>query len=185
MVITIIGILVGLLLPGVQRVRGGESGEVRNPNSLRWRAHYHVEHGSFPPGVQQTSAPRLVGYRSNVVRLPASALEQDSLYRQWDFNVPLNNTVGGTSARTATILLILLCLGPNSNNPVFEQQRLVLRPHELWRKRRQPRLRSDMQRWTVSSRQPVRLRSRRVEPKPVTIEQVSDGLSNTFLFGER
>jgi prepilin-type N-terminal cleavage/methylation domain-containing protein/prepilin-type processing-associated H-X9-DG protein len=127
-VIAIIAVLVGLLLPAVQKVRAAAA-RVQCANNLKQlglAAHnYHDSNQSFPPGVNQAkylSAPQYRGYTLFVYLLPY--LEQDTLYRQWDFTTPLNNTSGGTSARTATILRVLLCPADIiPQNPVTSQGR--------------------------------------------------------------
>jgi prepilin-type N-terminal cleavage/methylation domain-containing protein/prepilin-type processing-associated H-X9-DG protein len=127
-VMAIIAVLIGLLLPAVQKVREAAN-RMRCANNLKQlglAAHnYHDSCQAFPRGVNQSvypSAPQYRGYTLFVYLLPY--LEQDNLYRQWDFTTPLNNTSGGTSARTATVLRVLVC--PSDvvpQNPVTSQGR--------------------------------------------------------------
>src|SRR5439155_8583988 len=107
-VIAIIALLIGLLLPAVQKVRdaAARSQCQNNLKQLALAAHnYHNDRKAFPPGVYQlpfAAPPKFRGVTLFVYLLPY--LEQDNLFRGWDFTDPLNNTVGGTNSRTATVL---------------------------------------------------------------------------------
>jgi prepilin-type N-terminal cleavage/methylation domain-containing protein/prepilin-type processing-associated H-X9-DG protein len=102
-VIAIIAILIGLLLPAVQRVREAAS-RMRCQNNLKQCAiglhHYHDVHSRFP-GATEQNATR---YTSLFVEL-LPYVEQDSLYKQWDFATPLSNASG----RAATVIRTYLC----------------------------------------------------------------------------
>jgi prepilin-type N-terminal cleavage/methylation domain-containing protein/prepilin-type processing-associated H-X9-DG protein len=189
-VIAIIGILVGLLLPGVQKVREAANRAkcASNLKQIALAAHnYNSQNGSFPPGVQQYMAPPPIAYRTVslfVFLLPH--LEMDSLYRQWDMNAPINNTNGGTSARTATVLPILVC--PSDyipKNPILNSNGwyygLTSYGGNGGSRAYDPTYATvdGMFSTTGSASQPA------PNQMPVTVEQVTDGLSNTFLFGER
>src|SRR5690242_20927978 len=82
-VIAIIAILIGLLLPAVQKVREAAS-RMKCQNNLKQialAAHaYHDTNTRFP-GATQTSGGR---YSSLFVEL-LPHIEQDPLYKQWDF----------------------------------------------------------------------------------------------------
>ncbi len=127
-VIAIIAVLMGLLVPAVQKVRAAAA-RLQCANHLKQLGlathSYHDSYQRFPPGVNQSlysSSPQYRGYTLFVYLLPY--LEQDNLYQPWDFTSPLNNTSGGTDARTATVLRVLLC--PSDvipQNPVTSQDR--------------------------------------------------------------
>jgi prepilin-type N-terminal cleavage/methylation domain-containing protein/prepilin-type processing-associated H-X9-DG protein len=189
-VIAIIGVLVGLLLPGVQKVREAAKRVkcASNLKQLALAAHnYNVQNGSFPPGVHQDMAPAPVAYRTvSVFVYLLPHLEMDTLYRQWDFNTPLNNTAGGASAFTATVLPILVC--PSDylpKNPVVSSNGwyygLTSYGGNGGSRAYDPIYASvdGMFSTTGPASQPAQ------NQMPVTVEQVLDGLSNTFLFGER
>lgn len=122
-VIAIIAVLIGLLVPAVQKVREAAS-RMKCSNQLKQlglAAHnYHNDRGSFPPGVYQlpfAAAPKYRGVTLFVELLPY--LEQDNLARGWDRIDPINNTAGGKASRTATVLPGLVCPSDTIlNNPV-------------------------------------------------------------------
>jgi prepilin-type N-terminal cleavage/methylation domain-containing protein len=189
-VIAIIGILVALLLPAIQQAR--ESSRRSSCQSklrqLGFAAHnFHDENGSFPPGVYQLSfaaAPKFRGVTLFVRLLPY--MEQNTLAQGWDHVDPLNNTVGGTKSRTATRLALLVC--PSDvipQNPVD----------------------SGSNRWYGITSYGGNGGSRSYDPQfatndgifhvigpgsqtnptgqPIRMPEVTDGLSQTILFGER
>ncbi len=102
-VIAIIAILIGLLLPAVQKVReaGSRLRCQNNMKQLGLAAHsYHDGNGRFPGGIEQGG----IRYSSLFVEL-LPHIEQDPLHKQWDFANPAAN--GG--ARAGTIIKTYLC----------------------------------------------------------------------------
>src|SRR5262245_15254994 len=90
-VIAIIAVLIGLLLPAVQKVREAAA-RTQCRNNLKQIGiafhNYHSAQGSFPPGFASQAAsvdgPSLgPGWGWGAYLLPY--LEQDNLYRQIDF----------------------------------------------------------------------------------------------------
>jgi prepilin-type N-terminal cleavage/methylation domain-containing protein/prepilin-type processing-associated H-X9-DG protein len=112
-VIAIIAILIGLLLPAVQKVREA-AGRVRCLNNLKQVAlathHYHDATGRLPTGaslpVDVRGAPTR-GTNLWVELLPH--FEQDNLRKKWDTNDNRTNVAGGRNATQAQIIQILLC----------------------------------------------------------------------------
>lgn len=102
-VIAIIAILIGLLLPAVQKVREAAS-RMRCSNNLKQCAlglhGYHDSYGRFPGAVEQGGSR----YSSLFVEL-LPHIEQDPLYRQWDFTTPLTNASG----RAAIVIKTYIC----------------------------------------------------------------------------
>jgi prepilin-type N-terminal cleavage/methylation domain-containing protein/prepilin-type processing-associated H-X9-DG protein len=111
-VIAIIAVLVGLLLPAVQKVRDAAA-RMSCQNNLKQIGlalhNYHDAHEHFPPGAQQDvfKTPRVDlnyvrGTTWMVFILPD--MEQDNVYKQYDFTQPyyaeINNLVGNIKVKT-------------------------------------------------------------------------------------
>jgi prepilin-type N-terminal cleavage/methylation domain-containing protein/prepilin-type processing-associated H-X9-DG protein len=189
-VIAIIGVLVSLLLPAVQAARES-SRRTRCVNQVRQLAlaahNFHDVNDRFPPGVMQlkfNGAPQFRGVSLFVKLLPY--LEQANLASNWDESDPLTNTVGGATAKTAAKLPVLLCPSDYlSRNPID----------------------TGSDRWYGLTNYGGNGGSRSYDPQfatndgvffvigsgsqtapggqAVRMSEVSDGLSNTILFGER
>jgi prepilin-type N-terminal cleavage/methylation domain-containing protein/prepilin-type processing-associated H-X9-DG protein len=94
-VIAIIGVLVGLLLPAVQKVREAANRTrcVNNLKQMGLALHsYHDALTSFPPGYSASAAypDTTPGWGWPAFILPY--IEQDNLYRQIDFSQPIQST---------------------------------------------------------------------------------------------
>jgi prepilin-type N-terminal cleavage/methylation domain-containing protein/prepilin-type processing-associated H-X9-DG protein len=123
-VIAIIAVLIGLLLPAVQKVREAAArlSCSNNLKQIALAAHgYHGAKDRFPTGAR---LPVDVGGRPTggtnlwVELLPH--LEQDNLYKRWDFNDNSNNVAGGRNATTAQVIKILVCPSDGLPEPVVE-----------------------------------------------------------------
>jgi prepilin-type N-terminal cleavage/methylation domain-containing protein/prepilin-type processing-associated H-X9-DG protein len=112
-VIAIIAILIGLLLPAVQKVREAAARAtcVNNLKQIALAAHnYHGANSQFPVG---SRLPTLVAGRptrgTNVWIELLPYIEQNNLYRKWDNNDNSKNNQGGMNANTAQVIPLLLC----------------------------------------------------------------------------
>jgi prepilin-type N-terminal cleavage/methylation domain-containing protein/prepilin-type processing-associated H-X9-DG protein len=188
-VIAIIAVLMGLLLPAVQKVRAAahRTSCQNNLKQLALASHsYHSTYATFPPGMQQALYPDPPGFRGYslfIYLLPY--LGQDNLYRSWDFGDPLNNAAGGARARTAVVLPGLLCpsdLVPT--NPVtFRERMYALTSYggNGGRRSFDPGAASTdgIFHTTGPGSLPV------ANQTSVTLGEITDGTANTLLFGER
>jgi prepilin-type N-terminal cleavage/methylation domain-containing protein len=103
-VLAIIAVLIGLLLPAVQKVREAANRAecLNNLKQIALAAHnFHDTTGRFPTGVR---LPVFVGVRPT----GAPYFEQDNLYRQWDY-IDNRNNVGGKDGTSAQVIKVLLC----------------------------------------------------------------------------
>jgi prepilin-type N-terminal cleavage/methylation domain-containing protein/prepilin-type processing-associated H-X9-DG protein len=110
-VIAILAILIGLLLPAVQKVREAAN-RGRCQNNLKQMGlalhHYHDVHARFPPAKINSGTsnlgtvtpsfyptdPLYYAYNHTGFLLLLPYLEQENLYRQYDFSYPSCNSAG-------------------------------------------------------------------------------------------
>jgi prepilin-type N-terminal cleavage/methylation domain-containing protein/prepilin-type processing-associated H-X9-DG protein len=110
-VIAIIAILIGLLLPAVQKVRDAAA-RMECANHLKQlgvAVHaYENVHKAFPLGCEMM--PGLNNTKSTFFIQLLPYVEQGALYAQWDFNNPANNvTSSPVTSRAATPIATFLC----------------------------------------------------------------------------
>ncbi len=185
-VIAIIAVLIGLLLPAVQQIRAAAA-RLKCQNNLKQLAlathNYHDAVGRFPPGLER------VGDNGRHTTLFVELLpnvEQDALYRSWDFAVPMNNLQGGTGSRAATMLSILLCPVDDYNqNPVFAGGNAYASLTSYagnggTRSMIPANARADGMFFMTGA-----LALPRPNARAVKMADVHDGLSNTLMLGER
>jgi len=186
-VIAIIAILIGLLLPAVQKVReAANRGKcLNNLKQLVLAAHnYHDVNKSFPGATYLYSVsamPPTQGYTVFVSLLPF--LEQQNIYQVWNFTDPRLN--GATSASPAAMVLsVLVC---PSDYLVQNPYPAPKPPGTFWGitsyggnggSQAYPLASDDGIFYAVGPASSPVL-------SPVQMANVTDGLSNTLLFGER
>jgi prepilin-type N-terminal cleavage/methylation domain-containing protein/prepilin-type processing-associated H-X9-DG protein len=121
-VIAIIAVLIGLLLPAVQKVREAANRAqcLNNLKQIALATHdYHDTYQRFPIGWHK---PDIVDGRPTggtnlwIELLPY--IEQDNLYRRWDNYDDRNNVAGGTNAVQAQVIKLLLCPSDPLPQPV-------------------------------------------------------------------
>jgi prepilin-type N-terminal cleavage/methylation domain-containing protein/prepilin-type processing-associated H-X9-DG protein len=95
-VIAIIAILIGLLLPAVQKIRDSAA-RMQCQNNLHQLAiamhNYHSEYGSFPLGRNPING---ASFSAHARLLPY--MEQDNIFRLINFTVPWNNPANAAAA---------------------------------------------------------------------------------------
>jgi len=103
-VIAIIAVLIGLLLPAVQKVREAAN-RAKCSNNLKQFGlalhNYHDAQGSFPSGYQNTISPRYPTlpasrFRWSFIAKITPYLEQGNLYNSLDLTIPLYMDAVGT-----------------------------------------------------------------------------------------
>jgi prepilin-type N-terminal cleavage/methylation domain-containing protein/prepilin-type processing-associated H-X9-DG protein len=131
-VIAIVAVLVALVVPAVQTARGAAR-RMGCANNLRQLAiaahHFHEDHNKFPMGAR---LPVEVGGRptggTNLMIELLPYFEQDNLYKTWDYSDNRNNVAGGTNATQAQVIEILLCPSDPLSEPVQELTAAISRP---------------------------------------------------------
>jgi prepilin-type N-terminal cleavage/methylation domain-containing protein/prepilin-type processing-associated H-X9-DG protein len=192
-VIAIIAVLIGLLLPAVQKVREAAA-RMQCANNLKQMGlalhSYHDVNKTFPWGHQDKDNPPFFSLPWAVFILPY--MEQDNLFRLFDttknFNDPVNQ---GPQAQTR--LPVYICPSSPSNGKVFTDTWTA--PNEI----------GQSLSWTVSASDYVctggvqggyrgkfyanypsgdAINGVMQDNKPYSITMITDGTSNTFFVGE-
>jgi len=188
-VIAIIAILIALLLPAVQQAREAAR-RAQCKNQLKQIAlaihNYESSHTCFPPGqirMSFPSSPRVRGWSMYVQLLPY--FDQAPLYNHWDFADPLGNESNGN---TAQVLPILVCPSATiSDNPFVKssgkQYALTSYCGNGGTQSHPPSATSGDGIFVGSG--PVISTPPTAQHRLVRFRDVTDGLSNTVLLGER
>jgi prepilin-type N-terminal cleavage/methylation domain-containing protein/prepilin-type processing-associated H-X9-DG protein len=183
-VIAIIAVLIGLLLPAVQKVREAAN-RIKCQNNLKQLAlaahNHHDARGAFPTGlhmgVNMGGGRYAEGTAWMVELLPY--IEQDNLHRQWDYNDFRNNVAGGTNSITAQIIHIHRCPSDQLNDWFYFNSAI-------------PEARGYYGLGTYCGNAGRRSYGANLTrdgifalDSNIRIAEITDGTSNTFLFGER
>ena len=194
-VLAIIAVLIGLLLPAVQKVReaANRMSCLNNLKQIALAAHnYHGVHGQFPTGAR---LPVFVGDRPTggttlwVELLPY--FEQDNLYKKWDDFDNRNNVAGGRNATQAQVIKILLCPSDPLPAPAVELTAAnSLTPPWSWGFYGMSSYGGNAGKRSVQAGTPPYFTGMTRDgifyiDSRVRLTDVTDGASNTLLFGER
>jgi prepilin-type N-terminal cleavage/methylation domain-containing protein/prepilin-type processing-associated H-X9-DG protein len=180
-VIAIIAVLIGLLLPAVQKVREAAN-RMKCQNNLRQLGlaahHHHDVQQAFPPGFSRAPGPWLEVRVLTLYVVLLPWLEQDNLHQRWDYIRYGNNLGAYPEATAAHVLAVAVCPSDTLPRPPVDRNDTSDRPRH----------------WgLVSYGGNAGVRSTGFptqdgifhEGSQVRIADVTDGLSNTLLFGER
>jgi prepilin-type N-terminal cleavage/methylation domain-containing protein/prepilin-type processing-associated H-X9-DG protein len=180
-VIAITGVLIGLLLPAVQKVReaANRASCQNNLKQLALAAHaYHDANRAFPPGFYRAPGPWL-GVK--VVTLYVALLpylEQDNLARRWDYSRYGNNLGPYPTSTASQVIAVAVCPSDVLPRPPVDQNHTG----------------AGARHWGLTSyggNAGIRATGWPTrdgvffEGSAVRIADVTDGTSSTLLFGER
>jgi prepilin-type N-terminal cleavage/methylation domain-containing protein/prepilin-type processing-associated H-X9-DG protein len=187
-VIAIIAVLLSLLLPAVQKVREAAN-RSQCQNNLKQLAlaaqHYHVDRKHFPTGLHQgvnMGGGRYAGRTTWMVEL-LHYIEQDNLHNKWDYDDFRNNVKGGTDATAARIIPIHRCPSDLLSVIVYADIHHTAIP-EGWGYYGIGSYCGNAGTRSCPQNQLSRDGIFSLDSK-VRVEDITDGTSNTFLFGER
>jgi prepilin-type processing-associated H-X9-DG protein/prepilin-type N-terminal cleavage/methylation domain-containing protein len=189
-VIAIIAVLIGLLLPAVQKVReaANRMSCANNLKQLALAAHnHHGARGKFPTGVHPVD-PMADGRYANGTTWRIELfpyLEQENLWRRWDYRDHRNNVAGATNATTAEVVKVLLCPSDALPDLVFHFDDPLL-PQYAWAYGYYGRGSYGGNGGRRSfGKSGETLDGIFFQNSSIRLEDVTDGTSNTLLLGER
>jgi prepilin-type N-terminal cleavage/methylation domain-containing protein/prepilin-type processing-associated H-X9-DG protein len=186
-VIAIIAILIGLLVPAVQKVRDAAARTQCQNNLKQWGLAAHNYHNSLrklPPGINK-NAPD-VGRRYNWIIALQAYLEQENITRKWDYTNFNNNYLdpatgkrGGPNTPIGLTFDTLTCPSDAMPSPAVDN---VQDPPDWWALNTYCACAG-----TVSYPNGAQSKDGLFlyNQTPYRITDIPDGTSNTLLIGER
>jgi prepilin-type N-terminal cleavage/methylation domain-containing protein/prepilin-type processing-associated H-X9-DG protein len=194
-VIAIIAVLIALLLPAVQKVReaANRMSCLNNLKQIALATHnYYDTFKKFPTGGRR---PVYVGdcptRGTNLWIELLPYFEQDNLYSKWDFYDNRNNVAGGENATQAQVIHILLCPSDPLPRPVVQATAAnSVTPPWSWGFYGMSSYAGSAGKRSVPPGDPPAFPGITRDGiffigSCVRLADVTDGSSNTFLFGER
>src|SRR5262249_49795771 len=186
----IIGALIGLILPAVHKIRvtANQLACQSNMRQLGLAAlTYHDAKRSYPPGVERPliiSGQPLPRQGSLFVFL-LPYLDQDSVYTRWDFGNPIANW-SGSPPLAATILPTLICPSDsNIDNPQIKGPSQLAAMTSYGGNGGTRSMLPENATADGIFHETGALSRPKPGQRPVRRQDINDGSSNTFLFGER
>jgi prepilin-type N-terminal cleavage/methylation domain-containing protein/prepilin-type processing-associated H-X9-DG protein len=190
-VIAIIAVLIGLLLPAVQKVREAAN-RIKCQNNLKQIAlachSYHDANRAFPLSTDRRSYPAYVGYVTEIIPL-LPFLEQGNLYQDLYNQAVAHHTYMGEltsfaaapGSLSAAPLAVLACPSDRLPSPPAASRTVGTNTYYFG-------LTSYVGNWESVLRGPANTFNDGIfvdTGQPVSLPGITDGTSNTILFGER